>query len=86
MNKLKYIWFLIERRFNIEFGLLYPKIGIDFIYDNCGGFNEIGIELSFIGTVRLAYIFGYSHLSYKEFVVYKTKKNEWEKTLNEINN
>ena len=39
MNKLKYIWFLIERRFNIEFG--------------------------------------YSHLSYKGFIEYKTKKEEW---------
>lgn len=86
MNKLKYIWFLIERRFNIEFGLLYPKVGIDFIYDDNCGFKEIGVGLSFIGTVRLAYVFGFSHLSYKTFKVYKNNKNEWDKTLNEINN
>lgn len=78
MNKLKYIWFLIERRFNIEFGLLYPKIGIDFIYDNCGGFKEIGIEMSILGTVRLTYVFGYKHLSYKGFIDYKNKQREWD--------
>lgn len=77
MNKLKYIWFLIERRFNIEFDLLYPRIGIDFIYDNCGGFKEIGIEISIVGTVRLAYVFGYKHLSYKRYIEYENKKKEW---------